>query len=134
MKTPKTPDLSDMNPGTPNRADPVPLAFQTLNVRQAADFLKCCPQTVIKLVREGKLAGRKVGRAWVFLIDDLVMLIRSGNNIECLPVPCRKEITQWHCTNVEKRTGSVLQHQTEKELDALLEPATGRKRNSSSTN
>ena len=107
-------------------------SFQTLNIQQAADFLKCCPETVRKLAREGTLAGSKVGRRWVFLVDDLVRLIRRGNNARRLPMP-GKDLPQWHYTNGDKPIGSVSQDQTERELDALLAQPITRKRKRSLT-
>ena len=106
--------------------------METVGINEATKILQCHRQTVLKYVQVGQLQGRKVGRAWVFVVDDLVNFIRGGNNGPCLPVPCGKE-TSWHYTNEKKHTGLVSQRQTEKELDALLAPTTGRRRKSSLT-
>lgn len=106
-----------------------PLA--TANLQEAAKLLHCHEQTVRKLAKSGKLAGSKIGRAWVFLVDDIANLIRSGQNAPCLPVPGKDE--SWHFTKEVTRSGSVSQRQTEKELDDLLAQRTGKKRKSSLT-
>ena len=108
--------------------------MKTVGIKEAATFLKCHPDTVKKYVRSGLLNGRKIGRAWVFLSEDLVSLIRSGNNGQCLPMPCEKESASWHYTKEMARSGLISQRQTEKELDALLAQTTERKRKSSLTN
>lgn len=49
----------------------------TLDIVECAEFLKIEKQYALKLASEGKLPGAKVGRAWVFLVDDLVEYLRQ---------------------------------------------------------
>jgi len=51
--------------------------MNTLTITEAADFLKIHPQTLRQLAISGTVAGAKIGRAWVFLQDDLVCFLRS---------------------------------------------------------
>lgn len=106
---------------------------ETCDLQKAASLLNCHPQTVLKYVHSGELKGRKIGRAWVFVIDDLVSLIRNGNNDTRLPMPGNRKETPWHCTKEVKHTGLTSQLQVENELDALLAPMTSKKRSSSLT-
>ena len=106
--------------------------METVNLQEAADLLKCHEQTVRKLAKSGTLNGRKIGRAWVFLVSDIEKLFRQCDNENRLPVPERGE--SWHSTNEVVRTGSASQRRTEKELDALLARQTGKRRKSSLTN
>lgn len=49
----------------------------TYDINECAEFLKIEKQTALSLAAEGKLPGAKVGRAWVFLVDDLVEYLRQ---------------------------------------------------------
>lgn len=49
----------------------------TFDIIECADFLKVEKQYALVLAAEGKLPGAKVGRAWVFLVDDLVEYLRQ---------------------------------------------------------
>lgn len=51
--------------------------MNTLDLRQAADFLKIHPVTLRTKAGEGEIPGAKVGRSWVFLDIDLVEYLRS---------------------------------------------------------
>ena len=106
--------------------------IETITLREAARILKCHEQTVRKMVHEGKLHGRKFGRAWAFLASDVEKLFRQCDNENRLPVPERN--TSWHFTNEARFTGPASQRRTENALDALLDPATARRRKSSLTN
>ena len=105
--------------------------METANLQEAANLLKCHEQTVRKLAKSGVLNGRKIGRAWVFLMSDIEKLFRQCDNENRLPVPERKE--SWHFTKEAQHIGPVSQRQTEQELDALLARQTARRRKSSLT-
>lgn len=106
--------------------------METVNLQEAADLLKCHEQTVRKLAKSGTLNGRKIGRAWVFLVSDIEKLFRQCDNENRLPVPERGE--SWHFTNEARSIGPASQRRTEQELDALLARQTGKRRKSSLTN
>ena len=44
---------------------------------ECADFLKVSADTVLEMAGDGTLPGAKVGRAWVFLEDDLVDFLKA---------------------------------------------------------
>ena len=106
--------------------------IETVTLREAASILKCHEQTVRKMVHEGKLRGRKFGRSWAFLASDIEKLFLQCDNENRLPVPERKE--SWPFTKEALFTGPASQRRTENALDALLEPATAKRRKSSLTN
>lgn len=49
----------------------------TFDLIECADFLKVDRNTVMKLAGRGELTGAKIGRAWVFLEEDVVMFLRK---------------------------------------------------------
>lgn len=49
----------------------------TLDLLECAEFLKIEKAYALKLAGEGILPGAKVGKAWVFLQDDLVEYLRA---------------------------------------------------------
>lgn len=49
----------------------------TFDTDEAAGFLKVHPNTVLQLAEHGDLPGAKIGRAWVFLVEDLVTYLRE---------------------------------------------------------
>ncbi len=51
--------------------------MRTLNVKQAAQFLKLHPVTLLERARAGAIPGAKVGKQWVFLEEDLAAHVRA---------------------------------------------------------
>lgn len=51
--------------------------MKTLDIDECAEFLKINRNTASDLAAAGVLPGAKIGRAWVFLLDDLVEFLRS---------------------------------------------------------
>ncbi|GJH34210.1 helix-turn-helix domain-containing protein [Paraburkholderia hospita] len=49
---------------------------RTFDIDECADFLKVDRNTALKLAQQGDLPGAKIGRAWVFLEDDVVEYLR----------------------------------------------------------
>ena len=56
--------------------------MSTFDLGQAADFLKVSPCTAQEMAASGVLPGAKVGRAWVFLEDDLREWLREQIKIQ----------------------------------------------------
>ena len=52
-------------------------AHRTLDLHEAADFLKVSEATAQEMAATGELPGAKIGRAWVFLLDDLAEWLRQ---------------------------------------------------------
>jgi len=50
---------------------------KTLNLEETARFLKVHTETVSRLAKTGQLPGAKIGRAWVFLEEDLIEYLRE---------------------------------------------------------
>ena len=51
--------------------------MKTYDINEVADFLKVDRTTALQLAADGVLPGAKVGRAWVFLEDELVNYLRD---------------------------------------------------------
>jgi excisionase family DNA binding protein len=51
--------------------------YPTLDLKEAANFLRISPATAQKIAAAGELPGAKIGRAWVFLLDDLIEWLRE---------------------------------------------------------
>ena len=51
--------------------------MKTLNLREAAAFLKMHPVTLQGKAKVGDIPGAKPGKSWVFIDEDLANYIRS---------------------------------------------------------
>jgi Helix-turn-helix domain len=51
--------------------------MDTLNLEEAAAFLKIHPVTLCSKAATGEVPGARIGKRWVFVKDDLVAHIRS---------------------------------------------------------
>ncbi|WP_426178091.1 helix-turn-helix domain-containing protein [Massilia sp. TWR1-2-2] len=109
--------------------------MDTLNLAQASTFLHMHREEVRKRAKQGRLPAAKIGRAWVFLEDDLVDFIRANysESRQALQVTLRKEQASCHSTNAAIPGGSDLQPRQESELDALLKQVTKNRRKISTT-
>lgn len=54
--------------------------MKTFDLIECAEFLKVDRTTVLKLAGSGEIPGAKIGRAWVFLEDDVVAFLRRRIN------------------------------------------------------
>ena len=52
-------------------------SLKTYDINEAADFLKVDRSTALDLAGDGTLPGAKVGRAWVFMEDELIAYLRD---------------------------------------------------------
>ncbi len=50
---------------------------QTFNIDECADFLNINVTTASELAAAGTIPGAKIGRSWVFLVDDLVAYLKD---------------------------------------------------------
>jgi excisionase family DNA binding protein len=50
--------------------------MKTLDLLECADFLKIDRTTLLRLANAGEITGAKIGRAWVFLEDDVVAYLK----------------------------------------------------------
>ena len=51
--------------------------MKSLDIDECAAFLKVDRSTALRLAGAGELLGAKIGRAWVFLEDDVVAYLRE---------------------------------------------------------
>lgn len=51
--------------------------MKTLDIDECAEFLKVKSTDVSEMARTGELPGARIGRAWVFLEEDLVDYVRT---------------------------------------------------------
>jgi len=110
--------------------------MKTLSLIEAAEFLKMHTEEVRRRAKAGKIPGAKLGKRWVFILEDLAEHIRShyADSRQALRVVAEKEEKLCHSTNAVKRGGSRLPHQPESVLDALLaQPIKPKHRNSTTS-
>ena len=58
--------------------------MRTFDLIECAEFLKVDRNTAMKLAGTGELPGAKIGRAWVFLEDDVVAFLRKKTQEQSL--------------------------------------------------
>lgn len=107
--------------------------MSTLDLKQAADFLKMHPEEVRRRARAGQLPGAKAGKRWVFIDEDLVAYLRSlyASPRQALRVTLRKEVETCHSASEALCGGLASPHRAASELDALLARKTKSRRKSS---
>ena len=95
--------------------------MQTLGLKDAAAFLHCHPEELRRRAKLGTIPGAKVGRAWVFLEDDLASYLRSlyPRPRQALQVTLRKEM-ECHFANAAVSGGSTSLLPTGSEYAELL--------------
>lgn len=49
----------------------------TVGLAGAAEILKAHPSTVKRKARTGEIPGRRIGKPWVFVVEDLLSIIRG---------------------------------------------------------
>lgn len=95
--------------------------MKTFDLKQAAAFLRCHPQELRARAKAGKIPGARIGRAWVFLEEDLAEHIRSRYPVprKALQVTLRKE-SECHYANAAVSGGSTSSLPTGNEYAELL--------------
>ena len=107
------------------------ITVETLDLEEAADFLKLHPCTVRQRACAGEIPGYKPGRRWTFIKSELEEYLKST-----VPYPERairrrrhkepyRPVTDEELDAALKRIPSS--RYTSEKLDALLYPARGRK-------
>ena len=99
--------------------------MNTLDIAEAAQFLKCSEDTMRKLVTSGDIPAAKVGRAWVFLDIDLAAWLRTQYKPKIEAKKC-------HSTYAGQ-SGGLMSQSTDSELGNLLGRPTSEKRKKSTT-
>jgi len=72
-----------------------------LTIEQAAEMLQLNPQVVRQYLREGKLPGRKIGRHWRVVEEDVMAFIREGGH-STLEM-WNERARQWHSLSPEEK-------------------------------
>lgn len=110
---------------------PAPHPYRrTLDLEEAAAFLKVSKETLRRKAARGEVRGAKPGKCWAFLEDDLVAYLQS-----LYPENQQNRLTKGlECSANEAKSGGLtLPHQTAKGLDGLLEQLKKRKHKSFTT-
>ncbi|MDO8961069.1 MAG: helix-turn-helix domain-containing protein [Methylophilus sp.] len=83
--------------------------MHTLNLKEAAHFLKIHPVTLGDKARAGEIPGTKIGKCWVFVDVDLIDYIRAQYKRRDLQGE-KVEVLQCHSSNekIHRSGGSVL--------------------------
>ncbi|WP_133130257.1 helix-turn-helix domain-containing protein [Legionella yabuuchiae] len=94
---------------------------KTLNIIEAAKFLGAHKETVRRMVASGVLPGVKIGRAWVFIEQDLITYVRSlYRNNRSLEINNKsRSSTQWQSPK-EITSGGSTSHTMEEEYVKVL--------------
>ncbi|SJM94965.1 helix-turn-helix domain-containing protein [Crenothrix polyspora] len=99
--------------------------MKTLNLEEAAEFLKMHPVTLRRKANKGDVPGRKVGRAWVFIMEHLADFV-SGRypeprrELRLIDGGKQQEENKCRSINAGKRGGFNSKPQTGKEYSSLL--------------
>jgi hypothetical protein len=80
----------------------------TLNLTEAAAFLRLHPEELRRKTKAGAIPGAKAGKCWVFIDLDLAEYLRSRYNPtwQALRVQ-HKETPLCHSPNADQRGGSL---------------------------
>ncbi|WP_321798438.1 helix-turn-helix domain-containing protein [Burkholderia sp. BCC1988] len=83
--------------------------MRTFDLQECADFLKVDRTTAMRLAQQGEIVGARIGRAWVFIEDDVVTFLREQaqqqtlERLEARTNPDRAE--------TDRRTQAAIQRQ-----------------------
>jgi excisionase family DNA binding protein len=56
--------------------------MHTLNITEAAEFLKINPKTAQAMAAKGELPGARIGTCWVFLLEALTEYLKEQTNLQ----------------------------------------------------
>jgi hypothetical protein len=68
---------------------------KTLGLKEAAEFLRIHPITLLRNAQTGKIPGAKPGKCWVFLDVDLADYLRANYRRQASSNSDNKESQQW---------------------------------------
>ncbi|WP_416186776.1 helix-turn-helix domain-containing protein [Glaciimonas sp. CA11.2] len=108
--------------------------MDTLNLIEAAHFLRMHAEELRRRTKLGQIPGAKVGKCWVYIRQDLAEYVRSlyPQPRQALQVTQKKD-ELCRSINAVVRGGSASPHLQESELDALLKQKSKLKRRSCTT-
>ncbi|MGH8647059.1 MAG: helix-turn-helix domain-containing protein [Gammaproteobacteria bacterium] len=103
--------------------------MRTLDLQEAARFLRMHPETVRRMAVAGAIPSAKPGKSWIFIDVDLADWLRRQYS-HCRQASQGEEVGQCHSTDAEKSGGCVLAPPMDSEYSDLLRlPTAGRLRN-----
>ncbi|MCA8121214.1 helix-turn-helix domain-containing protein [Burkholderia cepacia] len=83
--------------------------MRTFDLQECADFLKVDRTTAMKLAQQGDIVGARIGRAWVFLEDDVVAFLREQAQQQTLERLEGRSSPDY--AEVDRRTRAAIQRQ-----------------------
>jgi excisionase family DNA binding protein len=86
----------------------------TIGLDEAAKILRCSESTVQQKAAAKEIPATKIGRAWVFIPDDLFAYIRSQYGKE------KTKAKKWRSQKEVKSGGLTLAYVADPELEKLL--------------
>jgi len=100
--------------------------MQTIDLNDAAIFLKMNAEVLRRQAKAGIIPGRKTGKSWVFVQEHLADWVsgrypESGQSLQVIDTQQTEAIQQCQSTNVVKLGGSS-SSSTAMKLDSLLKP------------
>ena len=109
--------------------------MHTMGLKEAAEFLRVHPEELRRRAKIGHVPGAKVGRAWVFLAEDLAQYLRSlyVQRRQALQVTTLAKEDVCHFASVAVSGGSTSSVQVDNEYADLLELPTSASRKNSMT-
>jgi Helix-turn-helix domain len=107
--------------------------MRTFGLGDAAQFLRVHPEELRRRAKAGQIPGAKIGRAWVFLEDDLASYLRSlyRPSRQALQVTTLNKEGKCHFASVAVSGGSTSLVQGDNEYADLLGLPTSASRRSS---
>ncbi|TAJ92763.1 MAG: DNA-binding protein [Gammaproteobacteria bacterium] len=110
---------------------------RTLDLLEAAHFLRLSPEVLRRKTKQGCIRAAKPGKCWVYLESDLVEYLRSLYPVpgQALSSSCAQtEVTLWHSTNAVQSGGSVSPVRMAGRYENLLKlPISSKRRNSTTS-
>ncbi len=96
--------------------------MKTLDLQEAAAFLRMNPETLRQKTKAGIIPGAKPGKSWVYVEEDLIAFLRSqyAGPAEPVRVTDANEEAICHSTVEARRGGSASPRRTVKEYEAAL--------------
>ncbi len=96
--------------------------MNTMDLNQAAKFLRMHPEVLRQKTKAGRIPGAKPGKCWVFLEDDLADYVRSqyASQRQATRATCNEEVTLCRYDVEKKSGGSTSRHQMDKEYAEAL--------------
>jgi len=104
--------------------------MKTLDLEQAAEFLKIHPATLQSKAKSGEIPGAKTGKRWVFLEVDLQECIRSHYKRRTLQGEQEKSLCHFLNARTRPSIGSRSPSTDELYKKALERPTKAKRRNS----